>query len=279
MAVAVAYASETGRAEALAWRCRSWLRLRDITCKEPVALDALGEADVTVIFAATAGDGAPPANAKRFWSALLRKGAPRLDGKKYALYGLGDARYGQKYNAFARRLDARLAQLGGVKLCERALGDACTLEGAESFLPTFFSNLSPAPGLEPALEASLNGRVGDEAPERIEDYAPPITVVLEDGASSVHEYERKLLKKEGCSTIVEAALTSTERLTSEDWWQEVRQHHEAAPPQPLRSRNHYTSHTNSSTAQNRGAYQEWHDPCSFQAESDRWEDQRLLNNH
>ena len=58
MAVAVAYASETGRAEALAWRCRSWLRLRDITCKEPVALDALGEADVTVIFAATAGDGA-----------------------------------------------------------------------------------------------------------------------------------------------------------------------------------------------------------------------------
>ena len=222
MAVAVAYASETGRAEALAWRCRSWLRLRDITCKEPVALDALGEADVTVIFAATAGDGAPPANAKRFWSALLRKGAPRLDGKKYALYGLCDARYGQKYNAFARRLDARLAQLGGVKLCERALGDACTLEGAESFLPTFFSNLSPALGIEPALEASLNGRVGDEAPERIEDYAPPITVVLEDGASSVHEYERKLLKKEGCSTIVEAALTSTERLTSEDWWQEVR---------------------------------------------------------
>ena len=73
------------------------------------------DATTTIIFAATAGDGAPPRNAKKFWSALLRKGAPRLDGKRYALYGLGDARYGTKYNAFARRLDARLAQLGAAR--------------------------------------------------------------------------------------------------------------------------------------------------------------------
>ena len=118
MDVRIAYASETGRAEALAWRCRSWLRLRNVPTSDPVPLDALTDATTTIIFAATAGDGAPPGNAKKFWSALLRKGAPRLDGKRYALYGLGDARYGAKFNAFARRLDARLAQLGAARLCE-----------------------------------------------------------------------------------------------------------------------------------------------------------------
>ena len=164
MDVRIAYASETGRAEALAWRCRSWLRLRNVATSDPVPLDALTDATTTIIFAATAGDGAPPSNAKKFWSALLRKGAPRLEGKRYALYGLGDARYGAKYNAFARRLDARLVQLGAARLCERALGDACTVEGAESLLPGFFARLSPALGVSAALEASLQGRVGDEAP-------------------------------------------------------------------------------------------------------------------
>ena len=129
MDVRIAYASETGRAEALAWRCRSWLRLRNVATSDPVPLDALStDASTTIIFAATAGDGAPPGNAKKFWTALLRKGAPRLEGKRYALYGLGDARYGAKFNAFARRLDARLVQLGAARLCERALGDACTVE-------------------------------------------------------------------------------------------------------------------------------------------------------
>ena len=222
MDVRVAYASETGRAEALAWRCRSWLRLRNVATGDPVPLDALTDATTTIIFAATAGDGAPPSNAKRFWSALLRKGAPRLDGKRYALYGLGDARYGAKYNAFARRLDARLAQLGAARLCERALGDACTVEGAESLLPGFFSRLSPALGISESLEASLQGRVGDEAPDRVEDYAPPVTIKMVDEGSSVNEYERRLLAKEGCASITQATLSTTHRLTDENWWQEVR---------------------------------------------------------
>ena len=222
MDVRIAYASETGRAEALAWRCRSWLRLRNVATGDPVPLDALTDATTTIIFAATAGDGAPPSNGKKFWSALLRKGAPRLEGKRYALYGLGDARYGAKFNAFARRLDARLMQLGAARLCERALGDACTVEGAESLLPGFFARLSPALGVSAALEASLQGRVGDEAPDRVEDYAPPVTITLQEGVSTIHEYERRLLEKEGCSSIVQATLSTTKRLTDENWWQEVR---------------------------------------------------------
>ena len=210
MDVRIAYASETGRAEALAWRCRSWLRLRNVPTSDPVPLDALAtDSTTTIIFAATAGDGAPPSNGKKFWSALLRKGAPRLEGRRYALYGLGDARYGAKYNAFARRLDARLVQLGAARLCERALGDACTVEGAESLLPGFFARLSPALGVSDALEASLAGRVGDEAPDRVEDYAPPVTIKMADEGSTIQAYERRLLAKEGCSSIVQATLSTT----------------------------------------------------------------------
>ncbi|CAH0373422.1 unnamed protein product [Pelagomonas calceolata] len=223
MDVRIAYASETGRAEALAWRCRSWLRLRNVTTSDPVPLDALtSESTTTIIFAATAGDGAPPSNGKKFWSTLLRKGAPRLDGKRYALYGLGDARYGAKFNAFARRLDARLAQLGAARLCERSLGDACTVEGAESLLPGFFARLSPALGISESLEASLQGRVGDEAPDRVEDYAPPVTIKMVDEGSTIQAYERRLLAKEGCASIAQATLSTTQRLTDENWWQEVR---------------------------------------------------------
>ena len=113
-------------------------------------------------------------------------------------------------------------QLGAARLCERALGDACTVEGAESLLPQFFARLSPALGISESLEASLQGRVGDEAPDRVEDYAPPVTIKMVDEGSSVNEYERRLLAKEGCSAIVQATLSSTKRLTADDWWQEVR---------------------------------------------------------
>ena len=65
------------------------------------------------------------------------------------------------------------------------LGDACTVEGAESLLPGFFSRLSPALGVSAALEASLLGRVGDEAPDRVEDYAPPVTIKMVDEGSTI----------------------------------------------------------------------------------------------
>ena len=77
------------------------------------------------------------------------------------------------------------------------------MEGAESLLPGFLSRLSPALGISDALEASLAGRVGDEAPDRVEDYVAPVTMRMVDEGSSVTDYERRLLEKEGCASIVQ----------------------------------------------------------------------------
>ena len=130
--VCVAFASETGTAEALAWRCCSYLALRGVSVDGPHALDALdlpALAAPLVLFAATCGDGACPANGKKTWASLLRKAHARV-ACPYALYGLGDARYGLKFNAFARKVDARLAQLGASRLAPRALGDAAAAGGS-----------------------------------------------------------------------------------------------------------------------------------------------------
>ena len=56
----------------------------------------------------------------------------------------------------------------------------------------------------------------------MEDYAPPVTIKMVDEGSTIHEYERRLLAKEGCASITQATLASTKRLTDENWWQEVR---------------------------------------------------------
>ena len=92
MHVSVAYASETGAAEALAWRAAAWLALRGVQsggAPEPLeAADARArdDDDVLLIFAATAGDGAPPAGCRAWWKALLRRDAPRRGGRRYALH-------------------------------------------------------------------------------------------------------------------------------------------------------------------------------------------------
>ena len=78
-----------------------------------------------VIFViATTGQGEPPTNMKRFWKFLLRKNLPlnSLSHLKYAVLGLGDSSY-QKFNFAAKKLNKRLAQLGGIELIPIGLAD------------------------------------------------------------------------------------------------------------------------------------------------------------
>lgn len=74
--------------------------------------------------ASTTGDGAMPANGQRFWRSLLRRElhAGALAGLRFAVLGLGDSSYA-KFNAAARKLSTRLAQLGGSPWHERGLAD------------------------------------------------------------------------------------------------------------------------------------------------------------
>jgi sulfite reductase alpha subunit-like flavoprotein len=80
---------------------------------------------LVVLMVSTTGDGEVPRNMVHSWRSLLRKSitSDALSGVRFALYGLGDRGYGDKFCAAARKLDARLQQLGANQLNPRVLAD------------------------------------------------------------------------------------------------------------------------------------------------------------
>ncbi|OWY92727.1 NADPH-dependent diflavin oxidoreductase, partial [Phytophthora megakarya] len=165
------------------------------------------------------------------WRSLLRKtlGPQWLAGVRVAVFGLGDSSYA-KYNAVARRLQARLLQLGASELVDRGLGDDQHAYGYFGALNPWLEKLwtavlqlypmpegstiddSPKP-IEPRYSIKLHAAGDKETQEaktltpRTDDsrfYAPPRTAVG---------------KEKG---IYLAPVIVNTRITAQDWEQDVR---------------------------------------------------------
>jgi sulfite reductase (NADPH) flavoprotein alpha-component len=123
--LSIYFATVTGNAEGLARQTETraqsegWQpRLHNLSEVKPTNLVA----DRFALFiVSTWGDGEPPADATGFWYDL-EKAALDLSGLRYAVLGLGDKDY-QDFNAFARKLDERLTELGAQRLNERIEAD------------------------------------------------------------------------------------------------------------------------------------------------------------
>jgi sulfite reductase (NADPH) flavoprotein alpha-component len=127
----IVYASESGNSEKLAGELAKASRKSGL---KPTVIDmadldlaALASAKRLIVIAATWGEGEPPARATRAYNELMRDGAPRLDGVEFGVLALGDTAYAE-FCAIGKRIDERLAELGGKRVIDRV---DCDLDFAD----------------------------------------------------------------------------------------------------------------------------------------------------
>ncbi|WP_095064100.1 bifunctional nitrate reductase/sulfite reductase flavoprotein subunit alpha [Pseudomonas sp. Irchel s3f19] len=143
----VLWASQTGNGEALAERCAE--RLRDaglavrLNCMDTLSPQQLRGAASVVLIASTFGDGDAPDSAALFWQALQGEEGGHCADVPYAVLALGDSSYGQ-FCGFGRKLDQRLAELGGRRLLQRVDCEPDYDEAFATWLDALLARLADA---------------------------------------------------------------------------------------------------------------------------------------
>ncbi len=159
----VLWASQTGNGELLAERCAERLRGAgldvQLSCMDAISPLQLQGAASVVLIASTFGDGDAPDSAAAFWHALQGEQGAHCAELRYAVLALGDSSYDQ-FCGFGRKLDQRLAELGGRRLlqrvdCEPDFDDAFAA-WLDALLPTLGSAAAPQPVTEPAPVAAYS---------------------------------------------------------------------------------------------------------------------------
>lgn len=87
-----------------------------------LSAEALDAVDIVVVVSSTYGHGDIPDNGQAFFHALSVSG--RLEGKFFAVFGLGDRTYADTFCHAGERWDALLAEKGAVRLAPLERHDA-----------------------------------------------------------------------------------------------------------------------------------------------------------
>jgi sulfite reductase (NADPH) flavoprotein alpha-component len=142
----IVYASESGNCEKLANDLAKAARKNGL---KPTLIDMadlelaqLGAAKRLVFIAATWGEGDPPARAVRAYGELMGEGAPRLDGVEFGVLALGDTAY-VEFCAIGKKIDERLAALGGKRVVDRVDCDLDFAEPSSKWLGDALKVLTP----------------------------------------------------------------------------------------------------------------------------------------
>ncbi len=154
----VVYASQTGNSKAaagaLARQAESQgLAVRLVNIAE-YSLAELGRERYLAIAISTQGDGDPPDDARIFLKQLAGPRAPKLGDLRFTVLALGDSSYA-KFCEIGRKLDLRLAELGGTRLAERADADLDIEATAAPWRQSTLSAAVEAIGRSPAATVTL----------------------------------------------------------------------------------------------------------------------------
>jgi sulfite reductase (NADPH) flavoprotein alpha-component len=143
----IIYATESGNSEKLAGDLAKAARKNGLrpNVVDMADLDvvSLASARRLVVVAAIWGEGEPPARAARAYNELIGEGAPRLDGVEFGVLALGDSAYAE-FCATGRKIDQRLAALGGKRVVERVDCDLDFATAASRWIEQVVKTLAPA---------------------------------------------------------------------------------------------------------------------------------------
>jgi sulfite reductase (NADPH) flavoprotein alpha-component len=163
----IVYATESGNSEKLAADLGRVARKNGF---KPAVVD-MADLDVAtlvsarrlVVIAATWGEGDPPGRAARAYNELMGEGAPRLDGIEFGVLALGDTAY-TEFCATGRKIDERLAVLGGKRVIERVDCDLDFAADAANWIEQAVKVLTPAdPARGKVIAVDFSTKLGSVA--------------------------------------------------------------------------------------------------------------------
>jgi sulfite reductase (NADPH) flavoprotein alpha-component len=163
-ALTILFGSETGNSKELAGALAEGASLEGL---EPRVVDmahyrtrTLREEQDLLVIVSTHGEGDPPQTALGFFEFLESRRAPKLGQLRFAVLGLGDSTY-EHYCGAARRVDGRLAELGGQRLADRVECDVDYEDAAGAWIQSIVGELAPVEQPDvagsPSAVASRNG--------------------------------------------------------------------------------------------------------------------------
>ena len=149
----ILFGTESGNSEALAGQARK------VAAKLGFAPKVVDMADFTpaqaaatenlLVIAATWGEGDPPQRAVDFYEALMADDAPRFEKTRFAVLALGDRAYAQ-FCETGRRIDERLAALGGARITDRIECDLDFETPANGWIDSTLERLNAEVGIKEA---------------------------------------------------------------------------------------------------------------------------------
>ncbi|MEW5682561.1 MAG: assimilatory sulfite reductase (NADPH) flavoprotein subunit [Pseudomonadota bacterium] len=163
----ILFGSQTGNArhvaEALAKQAQGKGIVAKVIDMAEYKTSQLKSEQYLVIVTSTYGEGEPPENAIGLHNFLFSKKAPKLNGLKYAVLGLGDTSY-EFFCKTAQDFDQRLAELGATSVQARADLDVDYQAQADSWSNEVITKLEPELKASAAPSAQVIAWPGVDSP-------------------------------------------------------------------------------------------------------------------
>lgn len=211
MPLTILFGTESGNAEALAAQARKVATrlgfaakvadMADITPEQAAGIENL------LVIASTWGEGDPPQRAADFHDALLADDAPRFEKTRYAVLALGDRAYA-RFCETGRRMDERLAALGGTRLAELVECDLDYETSATAWIDSTLGDIKARAAEGTSVDTSVIhvdfGRTEADGPTRAHPFAAEITAhVRLSGSRSTSDTHHLELSLEGSGIAYE----------------------------------------------------------------------------